>query len=84
MKGMIGHLTDKNNPRLAANAGSDFLFQLPEDTYLMHGCEPYWEVHVGIHNILKFFEIDYVRRLSYTGNRGAVKHGVRLGFEFSF
>ena len=84
VKGMIGHLTDKNNPRLAANAGSDFLFQLPEDTYLMHGCEPYWEVHVGIHNILKFFEIDYVRRLSYTGNRGAVKHGVRLGFEFSF
>ncbi len=84
IKGMIGKLTDKNNPRLAANANSDYLFALPADTYLMNGCEPYWEVHAGIHNILKFFEIDYVRRLSYTGNRGAVRHGVRIGFQFTF
>ena len=84
IKGMIGRLTDKNNPRLAANADSQFLFELPADTYLMNGCEPYWEVHVGVHNILKFFEVDYVRRLSYTGNKGAVRHGVRIGFEFSF
>ena len=84
IKGMIGKLTDKNNPRLAANANSDFLFALPADTYLMNGCEPYWEVHAGIHNILKFFEVDYVRRLSYTGNRGAVRHGVRIGFQFTF
>ena len=84
IKGMIGKLTDKNNPRLAANANSDYLFALPADTYLMNGCEPYWEVHAGIHNILKFFEIDYVRRLSYTGNRGALRHGVRIGFQFTF
>ena len=84
IKGMIGKLTDKNNPRLAANANSDYLFALPADTYLMNGCEPYWEVHAGIHNILKFFEVDYVRRLSYTGNRGAVRHGVRIGFQFTF
>ena len=84
IKGMIGKLTDKNNPRLAANANSDYLFALPADTYQMNGCEPYWEVHAGIHNILKFFEIDYVRRLSYTGNRGAVRHGVRIGFQFTF
>ncbi|MBP5387757.1 MAG: carboxypeptidase-like regulatory domain-containing protein [Prevotella sp.] len=84
IKGMIGHLTDKNNPRLAANANSDYLFTLPADTYLMNGGEPYWEVHAGIHNILKFFEIDYVRRLSYTGNKGAVRHGVRIGFQFTF
>ena len=41
-------------------------------------------VHAGVHNILKFFEIDYVRRLSYTGNKGAVRHGVRIGFQFTF
>ena len=82
--GMMGKLTDKNNPRHASNANSDFLFELPAETYLMHGAEPYMEFHFGIHNILKFFEVDYVRRLSYTGHHDVKKHGIRFSFEFSF
>ena len=84
IKGMIGHLTDKNNPFLPQNANSDFLFAFPSDTYLLNKKEPYWEFHVGIYNILKFFEVDYVRRLSYTGLPGVHKHGIRFTFEFTF
>ncbi len=83
-KGMMGHLTDKNNPFLAENANSDFLFEFPTETYLMKKNEPYWEFHFGIYNILKFFEVDYVRRLSYTGLPGVKKHGIRVSFEFTF
>jgi len=83
-KGMIGKLTDKNNPFLPQNANDDMLFRFPTDTHLMRDNEPYWEFHAGIHNILKFFEIDYVRRLSYTGYKGVKKDGIRFTFEFSF
>ena len=83
-KGMIGHLTDKNNPTLASNASSDFLFMLPADSYIMRDGRPYWEFHAGVHNVLKFFQIEYVRRLTYTGLPGVKRHGVRVGFEFSF
>ena len=84
VRGMVGHLTDKNNPFLGKNSNSDFLFVFPEGTHLMNGAEPYMEFHVGIHNIFKFFEVDYVRRMSYTGFHGVKKHGVRFTFEFSF
>ena len=84
IKGMVGHLTDKNNPMLAENAQSDFLFQLPDGARLMNGWEPYWEFNVGIHNILKFFEVDYVHRMSYTGFDGVHRHGVRFCFNFTF
>lgn len=84
VKGMIGRLTDKNNPFLPSNASDNALFVFPEDSHLMHGAEPYWEMFVGLHNILKFFEIDYVHRMSYTGFKGVHRHGVRLGFHFNF
>ena len=84
VKGMMGHLTDKNNPFLDSNAGSDFLFQFPADSHLMRNNEPYWEFHAGVHNIFKFFQVEYVRRLSYTGLPGVRRDGVRLTFEFSF
>ena len=83
-KGMVGHLTDKNNPTLASNASSDFLFMLPAESHVMREWRPYWEFHAGVHNVLKFFQIEYVRRLSYTGLPGVKRHGVRVGFEFSF
>ena len=84
IKGMVGQLTDKNNPMLAENAQSDFLFEMPDGVHTMNGWEPYWEFNVGIHNILKFFELDYVHRMSYTGFDGVHRHGVRLGFNFTF
>ena len=83
VKGLLGALTDKNNPTLDRNAGSDFLFILPEGTRLMDKNKPYLEFNVGIHNILKLFEIDYVWRMNYH-YPGVKQHGVRIGFEFSF
>lgn len=83
-KGMMGRLTDKNNPFLPQNANDNMLFQFPTDTHLMRSNEPYWEFHAGIHNIFKFFEIDYVRRLNYTGYKGVKKDGIRFTFEFTF
>ena len=84
IKGMIGHLTDKNNPFLPENANDTKLFGFPSESHLMHGIEPYWEFFVGVHNILKFFEVDYVHRMSYTGFSGVHRHGVRFGFNFTF
>jgi len=84
IRGMVGKLTNKNNPMLAQNAQSDYLFVMPEGVHMFNGWEPYWEFNVGIHNILKFFEIDYVHRMSYTGHDDVSRHGVRFGFNFSF
>ena len=83
-KGMMGKLTDKNNPFLASNTHDNILFEFPANTRLMEINEPYWEFHVGVHNIFKFFEVDYVRRLNYTGYKGVKKDGIRFAFEFSF
>ena len=84
IRGMVGHLTDKNNPFLPANATSDFLFKFPDTTHLMDKNKPYWEFRAGFHNIFKFFTVEYVRRLNYTNWKGVHKHGVRFGFEFTF
>lgn len=50
VKGMWGHLTDKNNPY--KNPGDSRLFQFPTETHIMSN-QPYWEAIVGIHNIFK-------------------------------
>ena len=48
------------------------------------GKKPYLEFVVGVHNILKMFEVDYVRRLTYTELPGISKHGIRFGFNLVF
>lgn len=82
-KGMWGNLTDKNNPMLEQNATDPTLFKFPVDTHIMTN-QPYLELVVGVHNILKMFEVDYVRRLTYTDLPGASKHGIRFGFNVVF
>lgn len=62
IKGMWGHLTDKNNP--FKNPEDPMLFRFPKESNIMSN-QPYWEAIVGIHNIFKFFGVDYVRRLTY-------------------
>lgn len=84
IKGMVGHLTDKNNPFLEKNANDPDLFIFPKGTNLMDKKEPYWELSVGVYNIFKFFRVDYVRRLSYTKLPTAKLQGIRVGFEFTF
>jgi len=84
-KGMWGTLTDKNNPRLLTqNATDGLLFELPSTTQLMDKKVPYMELVVGVHNIFKFFAIDYVHRFNYNDVPGTKKNGIRFGFNMSF
>lgn len=48
------------------------------------GSEPYLELVFGVHNIFKMFEIDYVRRLTYTAYPGVKVNGIRFGFNLVF
>lgn len=81
-KGMWGHLTDKNNPE--KNPGDNKLFRLPEGSHVI-GNQPYMEFLVGVHNIFKFFGVDYVRRLTYNDNPDVTRRwGLRFNFMMSF
>lgn len=82
-KGMWGHLTSKNNPFLEQNAGSRTLQYFPEGVNVMNN-DPYLELVVGVHNIFKFLEVDYVRRLTYTSLPGIDKRGIRFGVNIVF
>lgn len=81
VKGMIGHLTDKNNP--FKNPTDSRLWQFPSGSRIM-GNTPYWEMMVGVHNIFKFFGVNYVRRITYRDYSGVDKNGVRFSFMMSF
>ena len=79
-----GSLSDKNNPLLPQNAGSNVLMYFPEGSYVMDSKRPYWEVSAGIHNILKIIHLEYVRRLSYLDLPTAHKQGVRFMIRMTF
>ncbi len=58
-------------------------------TQIMNSWKPYIEVSFGIHNIFKFFSVDYFHRLTYIndGRNGAPKTqkwGLRFAFQASF
>ena len=82
-KGMWGHLTDKNNPFLPQNSNDRVLYKFPDGTGVMTN-DPYLEFVVGVHNIFKCLEVDYVRRLTYTHAPGISKNGIRFGFNLVF
>lgn len=85
VKCLWGSLTDKNNPCLAENAQSDILMTFPDGAYnVMNWHKPYWELSVGIHNIFKILQIQYVRRLSYLDNPNVSKQGIRILLRASF
>ena len=81
VKGVWGQLTDKNNPYV--NTGDKDIFYFPAKSHVM-GKTPYWECVAGVHNIFKFFAIEYVRRLTYLHNENISKWGIRFGFDMSF
>ena len=83
IKGVWGHLTDKNNPYLEKNKGDGRLFKFPKNSHVMNDT-PYWECVAGVHNIFKFFSVEYVRRLTYLNNNNIDKWGIRFGFMMSF
>lgn len=48
-----------------------------------HG-KPYVELMVGVHNIFRLLQVDYVRRVNYLDHPGVHKHGVRLAVKLTF
>ena len=81
IKGVWGDLTSKNDP--SKNLNDEKLFKFPTNSYAF-GKTPYWEFVAGVHNIFKFFGIDYVRRLNYYDHANISKWGIRMGFLMSF
>ena len=79
-----GDLSDKNNPFLAENQGSSKLMYFPEGVSVMDPHKPYMEMVVGIHNIFKFFHVEYVRRLNYKELPTSPRWGMRYVMAFSF
>ena len=79
-----GTLTDKNNPFLAQNAGSPILMYFPEGSNVMDSKKPYAEIVLGVHNIFKFFHVEYVRRLNYNELPTSPNWGMRYTIAFSF
>ncbi|MBQ8607384.1 MAG: carboxypeptidase-like regulatory domain-containing protein [Bacteroidaceae bacterium] len=80
-KALYGSLSDKNNPY--ARPGDAELFQFPHrdgqaTSFVMDSKVPYMEYHVGIHNIFKLLQIEYVRRINYLGLPDVNKHGIRF------
>lgn len=82
LKGMWGNLTTKNNPFLPANQHDTELYKFPEGSKVMTH-DPYMEMVIGVHNIFKCLEVDYVRRLTYNAP-GISRHGIRFGFNLVF
>ena len=83
IKSLWGKLTNKNNPRLKENINDNILFQLPTTTNIMTK-QPYIELVIGVHNIFKMFEINYIRRLTYTNLPNIKNNGIRFGFNLTF
>ena len=83
---LYGGLSDKNNPALAAAEGFniDNLMQFPDRAYVMNTHVPYCELRIGIHNIFKLLQIEYVHRFNYLSLPTASKNGVRFGFRVTF
>lgn len=84
VKMLWGTLSDKNNPTLEENWNSRTLMAFPRGCYIMDKNEPYAELILGVHNIFKLFQVEYVRRLSYLNLPTASKHGIRFTFRATF
>lgn len=84
-----GTLTEKNKPTFSyeqdmMNPGSTIQVSSWPEGVRMLDERPYMEASVGIHNILKFFHVEYVRRLTYNEFKDVSKNGVRMKFEMTF
>ncbi len=79
-KGMIGRLSDRNNPELNPS-----LPVFPEDSHTTPmGKTPYMEAGIGLDNILTFLRVDYVWRLTYRDLPNIDRSGLRISLHFSF
>lgn len=88
-----GQLSSKNNPASSGYTDSD-LFYFPgtfnrdgsyeQNTVTMDPKVPYVEAFVGIHNIFKILNVNYVHRFTYRNDPKAIKWGIRFSFRMSF
>lgn len=80
-----GHLSSRNNPSVA---GNEDLLAFPtrngQTASFAMGNKPYTELSVGIYNIFKIVQIEYVRRLTYLSNPDINKDGIRLAIMMTF
>ncbi len=86
VKAFYGALTDKNNPYLRQDADL-YLFPTRDgetSSFIMERGKPYVELMVGVHNIFRILQVDYVRRVNYLDHPGVNKHGVRLSLKLTF
>ncbi len=84
VKAMWSSLTSKNNPYEAGCGTDGVLMPFPDDVHVMSGSTPYVEIMAGVHNVFRFFDIEYVRRLTYLGHPTAKRQGVRFRFKLQF
>ena len=84
VKALWGKLTDKNNPYLAQNEGSNILMQFPEGCYIMNPHKPYVEVIAGVHNIFKLLHVEFVHRCNYSNLPTCHRNGVRMMMRLTF
>ncbi len=84
VKVLYGGLRDENNPSVNSNI---IKFPVDEDgqpqTFAL-GQKPYVEASVGIGNIFKLIQIEYVRRFTYLHNPDVPEWGIRARFKFEF
>lgn len=83
-KGLLGKLTDKNNPYLHENQDSEILIKFPEGCNIMNPHKPYLEYSVGLHNIFNLLHIEYIRRLTYLDLPTSHKSAIKFALEFKF
>jgi hypothetical protein len=56
----------------------------PDGVNVMDSDKPYGELVLGIHNIFKFFHVEYVRRLNYNELSTSPKWGMRYVVSLTF
>ncbi len=83
-KGIYGKLSDANNPEVTSGLMQFPTYENGVSTTYSLSSEPYAEASVGVGNILKFFRVDLVRRMTYLDNPYVNKYGVRVRFKFDF
>ena len=79
-KGFYGSLRPGNQP---THENSNGLYLFPNEQHPL-GRMPYMELSVGIENIFKVLEVDYIRRLTYRDVPGVSPHGVRIRVHAQF
>ena len=84
VKTLWGGLSDKNNPYAPENVGNGRLMYFPDGVSVMDPKKPYAEITLGIHNIFRFFRVEYVRRLTYRELPTSRTWGMRYAATFSF